>query len=232
VLAQRLTVAFDAVDPAGLARFWAGLLDREVLAQPAGVLLPGSATQLALRFVPGTARRASAQPNRMHLHLTSTSLDDQQRRVQQARDAGAHHLDVGQRPEEGHVVLADPEGNEFCVIEPGNRFLAGCGLLGELACTGTRAVGRFWQDALGWPLVWDQDGETAIQSTRGGTKVAWDGQRAGGDQRQRLEVSAAAGDPQAEAERLVSLGAQRWPDGGLTDPDGNLFHLITARRPV
>ena len=30
-------------------------------------------------------------------------------------------------------MLADPEGNEFCVIEPGNGFLAGCGFLGELA---------------------------------------------------------------------------------------------------
>ncbi|MGH3368116.1 MAG: VOC family protein, partial [Nocardioidaceae bacterium] len=34
---------------------------------------------------------------------------------------GARHIDIGQRPEEGHVVLADPEGNEFCVL----RELAG-----------------------------------------------------------------------------------------------------------
>ena len=40
-------------------------------------------------------------------------------------------------------MLADPEGNEFCVIEPGNSFLAGCGFLGELACDGTRQVGLF-----------------------------------------------------------------------------------------
>ena len=72
-------------------------------------------------------------------------------------------------------MLADPEGNEFCVIEPGNAFLAGCGFLGELACDGTRDVGLFWSEALGWPLVWDQDEETAIQSPRGGTKVAWGG---------------------------------------------------------
>jgi hypothetical protein len=43
----------------------------------------------------------------------------------------------GAAPEEDHVVLADPDGNEFCVIEPGNNFLAGCGFLGEVSCHGT-----------------------------------------------------------------------------------------------
>jgi hypothetical protein len=38
-------------------------------------------------------------------------------------------------------------------------------------CDGTRAVGCFWSSALGWPLVWERDQETAIQSPRGGTKV-------------------------------------------------------------
>jgi len=61
------------------------------------------------------------------------------------------------------------------VIEPGNAYLAGCGFLGELTCDGTREVGLFWSKVLGWPGVWDQDEETAIQSPRGGTKVAWAG---------------------------------------------------------
>ena len=34
------------------------------------------------------------------------------------------------------------------------------------ACDGSRAVGYFWSAALGWPLVWDQDGETAIRAYR------------------------------------------------------------------
>lgn len=59
-----------------------------------------------------------------------------------ALDLGASHLDVGQRPEEEHIVLADPEGSAFCVIEPGNAFLAGCGLLGEIAGDGTGAAAR------------------------------------------------------------------------------------------
>ena len=39
----------------------------------------------------------------------------------------------------------------------------------------TREVGLFWSEALGWPLVWDQNEQTAIQSPHGGTKVAWGG---------------------------------------------------------
>jgi catechol 2,3-dioxygenase-like lactoylglutathione lyase family enzyme len=196
-----------------------------------GVLLPGEGNQLGLRFVSGGTGKVG--PNRMHLHLTSTSLADQQRTVATALRLGAGPLDVGQRPEEGHVVLADPEGNEFCVIEPGNAFLAGCGLLGEVACEGTREVGLFWSEALGWPLVWDQDQETAIQSPHGGTKVAWGGPPVAPKRtrnRLRFAVTPAGGDQQAEVDRLVSLGATRLEvgeDGAvvLADPDGNEFRV-------
>ena len=46
-------------------------------------------------------------------------------------------------------MLADPEGNEFCVIEPGNNFLADCGFVGALACDGSQEVGYFWSDGAG-----------------------------------------------------------------------------------
>ena len=73
-------------------------------------------------------------------------------------------------------MLADPEGNEFCLIEPGNDFLAGCGRLGAINCDGTRTTGYFWSEALGWPLVWDQDDETAIRATDGsGPHITWSG---------------------------------------------------------
>ena len=52
----------------------------------------------------------------MHFDLTSTSVADQQATVDRALAHGAQHLDVGQRPEEGHVVLADIDGHEFCVL--------------------------------------------------------------------------------------------------------------------
>jgi hypothetical protein len=171
----------------------------------------------------------------MHLHLTSASAADQQQTVATARGLGARHIDVGQRPEEGHVVLADPEGNEFCVLEPDNTFLAGCGFLGELACDGTREVGLFWSEALGWPLVWDQDQETAIQSPHGGTKVAWGGPPVAPKterNRQHFELAPTDGDQGAEVDRLVSLGATRLDlrDGAvvLVDPDGNEFSVTAG----
>ncbi|MEV0328838.1 VOC family protein [Micromonospora echinospora] len=226
-----LSVTFDAHDPTRLARFWAGLLGREVVEDAGGALLPGDDTQVGLRFAPGDPE--ITRPNRLHLHLTSASGADQGRTVATALRLGGGHVDVGQRPEEGHVVLADPEGYEFCVIEAGNNFLAGCGLLGEVACDGTREVGLFWSAALGWPLVWDQDEETAIQSPHGGTKVAWGGPPVApkvGRNRQRFDLAPAGGDQQAEVDRLVVLGATRLETGAdgvvvLTDPDGNEFSV-------
>lgn len=229
MVSHLLTVAFDAHDAVRVARFWAGMLGREVVEDSGGALLPGEDTQLTLRFVPSRATKVGL--NRMHLHLTSASPADQEHTVAKALELGADHLDVGQRPEEGHVVLADPEGNEFCVIEAGNAFLAGCGFLGELACEGTRQVGLFWSEALGWPLVWDQNQETAIQLPHGGTKVAWGGPPVApinGGNRQRFEF-APGGDQEAEIARLVSLGATQLESGAdsdavvMVDPDGNEF---------
>jgi hypothetical protein len=226
-----LTVTFDAREPVRLAQFWAGLLGRDLVEDTDGASLPGKDTQLGLRFA--ASRTEPAGPSRrLHLHLTSASHADQQQTVATALALGAGHLDVGQRPEEGHLVLADPEGNAFCVIEPGNAFLAGCGLLGEIACEGTRELGLFWSQALDWPLVWDQDQETAVQSPHGGTKVAWGGPPLSPKQARNPQHFSLTpvGDQQAEIARLVTLGATQLEteaDGTvvLTDPDGNEFHV-------
>jgi hypothetical protein len=223
-----VAVSFDTHDPDRLAAFWAGMLNRDIVREASGALLPGDDTQVGLRFV-GAATEKSG-PNRVHLHLTSSTLEDQQHTVETALGLGGRHVDVGQLPEEGHIVLADVGGNEFCVIEPGNNYLAGCGFLGEVACNGTRQVGLFWRDVLGWPLVWEQGEETAVQSPRGGTKLAWGGQPVPpkkGRSRQRFDLAAL--DLDAEVERLVALGASALGDrdGGidLADPDGNEFSV-------
>jgi len=234
-------VCFAANQPLRLARFWSGLLGYE----PAdGVtLLPGDDTGFRIRFAPTEEPKASQ--NRAHFELTSASLEEQQRTVARALELGGRHVDVGQLPEEEHVVLGDPEGNEFCVIEPGNNFLAGCGFIGALSCDGSQEVGYFWSAALGWPLVWDQDQETAIQSPRGGPKITWGGPplmpRIGID-RVRFDLAPAADDDQqAEVDRLLSLGATRIGttrnDTGrgepgcvdLADPDGTEFCVLTPR---
>jgi len=169
--------------------------------------------------------------NRIHLDLTSTSLDAQRELVDRAIELGARYVDIGQGPEEQHVVLADPEGNEFCVIEPGNQFLAETDLIGAVNCDGTQALGYFWHAALGWPLVWDQDQETVIQAPTGGSKVSWSGPplipRHGRD-RLRLVISPMSQDVDTEVGRLASLGATLLDSGGgerpvMADPDGNEF---------
>jgi predicted enzyme related to lactoylglutathione lyase len=239
VPSQLSALGVDANDPPRLARFWAGGLGwKTATASPDGVTLdPADDTGFSLRFLPSQEKKAG--PNPLHLHLTSTSLKDQQQTVARALDLGARHVDVGQRPEEGHIVLADPEGNEFCVIEPGNKFLAGCGFLAELACDGSRQTGYFWSAALGWPLNWDQDEETSIRSPRGGPKISWGGPpllpKSGLD-RLRFELTLPAGrDQQAEVSRLLSLGAARAGTGPgeaggvvLADPDGHEFCLRPA----
>src|SRR5512132_3575475 len=122
-MALRLVaLCVDANDPLGLARFWAEAIR----------LVPTDGTRFRMDFMPVPEPKVG--PNRLHLDLTSTSLDDQRDSVARLVELGARHIDIGQRPEEGHVVLADPEGNEFCVIEPGNNFLADCGFIGALAC--------------------------------------------------------------------------------------------------
>jgi hypothetical protein len=233
---QLLAVCFDADDPLGLARFWGGVLGREIA--DGIVLLPSDDTGFRLRFLPAQEQKPGL--NDRHLHLTSTSLEDQQQTVARSLALGARHIDVGQRPEEGHVVLADPEGNEFCVIEPGNRWLAGCGFLAELTCAGSPEVGYFWSEALGWPLVLDQGLQTAIRSPRGGPKISWDGAwmtpHTGKSQLHFDLAPPIHGDQEQEAGRLVSLGATRIDTGQrevgevvMADPDGREFRVLTPQ---
>lgn len=233
-------LCFDANDPPRLARFWAGVLGWDTVDDPRDgiALLPSDGTGFRIRILP-TLDQKTGQ-NRMHFDLTSTSLDDQRQTVAKALGLGAQHIDVGQLPEEGQVVLADPEGNEFCVIEPGNNFLADCGFVGALACDGSQEVGYFWSEALGWPLVWDQDQETAIRSPHGGPKITWGGPPQlpkPGRNRLHFDLAPPVGaDQQAEVGRLVSLGATRVDIGQgevswvvMADPDGNEFCVLTPR---
>ena len=226
---RMVAISFDAHDPAGLAVFWAGVLGREIVVEATGALLLGDDIQVGLRFVEAATERSG--PNRLHLHLTSSTLEDQRHTVETALQLGGRHIDVGQLPEEGHVVLADPGGNEFCVIEPGNNFLAGCGFLGEVACAGTREVGLFLARRTRVAArVGPRRGDRCpvppgrYQSlTGGGPPVA----PKSGRNRQRLDL--ATPDVAAEVERLIALGAAELGDrdGGveLADPDGNEFSV-------
>jgi Glyoxalase-like domain len=257
--ANLVALCFGANDPLGLARFWAGVLGWEMAGAPGNsgapseagepseaaggqhdgiALLPSDDTGFLIRFLPSQERKTGQ--NHMHFDLTSASLQGQQQTVARSLKLGARHIDIGQRPDEGHVVLADPEGNEFCVIEPGNKFLADCGFIGAVSCDGSQQVGYFWSEALGWPLVWDQDQETAIRSPHGGPKITWGGPpltpKTGKDRLHFDLAPPARGDQQSEVDRLVSLGAARI-DGGhsevsravMVDPDGHEFCVLAPR---
>jgi predicted enzyme related to lactoylglutathione lyase len=240
-LGSRLvSLVFDANDPRRLARFWAEALRWKVDEADDEIgLAPTDGTRFGILFEPVPEPKVGR--NRIHLDLTTTSDQDQQESVDRLVELGARHIDVGQGPDDRHVVLADPEGNEFCIIEPENNFLADCGRLGSITCDGTREVGYFWSAALGWPLVWDQDDETAIRAPdRTGPMITWGGGPPApkvGKNRLHLDIAPPADvDQQAEVDRLVSLGARRIDIGQgdvswvvMADPDDNEFCVLTPR---
>jgi predicted enzyme related to lactoylglutathione lyase/catechol 2,3-dioxygenase-like lactoylglutathione lyase family enzyme len=239
--ARLVSLVMDANDPPLLARFWAEALGWTVEEEPDGgpALAPTDATPFGILFEHLPERKSSQ--NNIHLDLTTTSIDDQNDIVTRVLQAGGRHIDIGQNPDDDHVVLADPEGNELCIIEPGNKFLAGCERLGAINCDGTRQTGYFWSEVLGWPLVWDQDEETAIRAPDGtGPLITWSGpplMPKNGKNRLHLDIAPSPGGTQdEEVQRLISLGATRIDVGQgevdwvvMADPDGNEFCVLSAR---
>ncbi|GAA4816481.1 VOC family protein [Nocardioides caeni] len=218
-------ITMDAHDPGRLTAFWADVLGWRAEGHE---LVPEPPARFRIRFLPGREEKWGG--NQAHFDLTSESAEAMAATIERALAAGGRHIDVGQTPEEGHAVLADPEGNELCVLPPGNRFLAGCGLLGGVSCDGSRDCGLFWAAALDWPLVWDQDEETAIQHPEGGAKIAWGGpphDPKHGLNPVRFELHAPSGEYDAELARLLDLGA-RWEGTWLVDPDGHELSLLPA----
>jgi hypothetical protein len=118
-------LAIDCGDPDGLARFWCSVLDYEVqdedddgtvtIGPPAS---PEGKSQLGL--VPPVLTFARVPEgktvkNRLHIDVNPTDRE-QDEEVRRLLDLGARHADVGQTGDESWVILADPEGNEFCVL--------------------------------------------------------------------------------------------------------------------
>ncbi len=114
-MAAKLTeVIVDAADPDGLARFWAEVLGWDRLEEdPDGVEIgdPGGAKP-TLVFVP--VPEAKTVKNRLHLDVNPVGCD-QAEELARLLALGAVEVDVGQG-EQTWVVLADPEGNEFCLL--------------------------------------------------------------------------------------------------------------------
>jgi hypothetical protein len=107
------TVVVDAADPGRLARFWAAVLDYEIVFEEPDevVIARDRQTFPGMVFVP--VPEAKSVKNRLHIDLNP---DDQAAEVARLEGLGAKRADVGQSDEVTWVVMADPEGNEFCVL--------------------------------------------------------------------------------------------------------------------
>jgi predicted enzyme related to lactoylglutathione lyase len=106
------SVTIDCSNPAALARFWAEVLDYKVTFEEDEevVIQPKDGSGDALLFVTTTDEKVVK--NRLHLDLNPT---DQKAEVERVKALGAKEVDIGQT-NVPWVVLADPEGNEFCIL--------------------------------------------------------------------------------------------------------------------
>lgn len=116
-MACRITeLVLDCRDPEALARFWCAVLDWVVLDQEDGVVEIGPAQEpRPLTLV--LSRSDDPRRGKLPLHLDVNATDrDQDAELERLLELGAVPADVGQTGQESWHVLADPEGNEFCLL--------------------------------------------------------------------------------------------------------------------
>jgi hypothetical protein len=112
-------LSVDSRDPEALAAFWAAVLDYRVLSREEGAVEIGPEAGFGgaaptLVFAPV----ADPTPGKVRLHIDLNPTDrDQDAELERLLGLGATRADVGQTGEESSRVLADPEGNEFCLLK-------------------------------------------------------------------------------------------------------------------
>jgi hypothetical protein len=114
-MANRFTeLCIDASDPAALGRWWAEVLGYDIVDEEDGAVElkgpPGSGPTVLFIRVP----EAKTVKNRLHIDLNATDRD-QDAELERLLGLGARKVDIGQG-DQTWVVLADPEGNEFCLL--------------------------------------------------------------------------------------------------------------------
>jgi hypothetical protein len=221
-------VVVDSADPPSLARFWSELLEWPIaVAEPDEVCVrsPVAPHEFDLVFVPVT--EAKTGQNRIHLDLASTTPAEQLVLVERAVELGGRPADVGQ---DGvpWIVLADPEGNEFCVLEPRDTYRETGRLAAVVvASPDPGAAAEFWSAALGTPIAeGSSPGLPHLEFLPGGPKTRKD----------RLHVDLVPEDQDRAVAALLDRGARRVDVGQrdaswvvLTDPDGGEFCVLRAR---
>ncbi|HZR47941.1 MAG TPA: VOC family protein [Streptosporangiaceae bacterium] len=238
-------LAVDSADPSRIARFWTAVFGWEVTEEepeevgiePPGYTYPSPET-IPLVFLP--VPEPKTVKNRVHLDLATESEADQRAEVERLLALGATRVDIGQG-DVPWVVLADPEGNEFCVLSPGSGF-ASTGRYGYIVidCEDPKAVVGVWQLATGWDRVKQNDELIVLRSPHGTgpflvlLKVP---DKKTVKNRIHLDVAPEPGEDQAEAAaRLREAGAVPVDIGQgevtwqvFADPEGNEFCLLRPR---
>ncbi|MEU0280533.1 VOC family protein [Streptomyces sp. NPDC006195] len=236
-------VNIKALDDSAVGRFWAEALGWSVAgegsgataAQPVGFdwLAPvGVCVDVVAVPEPKTTTK-----NRVHLDLATTSAAHQSELVTRLKALGAKSAHVGQ----GDVpwtVLADPEGNEFCVLEP-REIYQDTGPIARVVvdCADPRAMARFWDEVMDWTLHEVTDDHVVWRSAKGvGPYLEF---RRAPDvktvpDRVHLDLVPDPGDDKAaEVARLGALGATDLDVGQgdvpwtcLVDPEGHEFCVL------
>lgn len=223
-------IVFDARDPHELGYWWAEALGWVLHAESAHevdvceVLRPdGSYPYPELVFVP--VEQPERGRERVHLDLNSFSVDDQQATVDRLLGIDATRADVGQAPDAPFEVLADPEGNHFCVLDPRPEYahlgaLATC----TLAAHHARALRDLWLTATGRDLTRHDEEVVVLTAPDGGPTLEIISRptmpRQVAKNRVHLDVRPAADEDQLEiVARLVGLGARHVDVGQEADPE-------------
>jgi Glyoxalase-like domain len=232
-------IVVDCTDPATSAAWWARLLEWEVRGLDDGdVLVAPPAGEPGIPLLFGVVPDPDAGTHRSHLDLRSRTADEQATLVRRAEEAGARRIDVGQG-DVPWVVLADPDGVRFCVLEPRPEY-DGAGSLAAVVTQSTDPSGsaRFWASATGWGVT---ASEAAFASVRapGGVGPAIEFVTADdvpdGKGRLHVDVRPRPGDTRdGEVARLTGLGARPADVGQsdadpwvvLADPDGAIFCVL------
>jgi hypothetical protein len=238
-------VNIKALDVTAVSRFWAAALGwRAVPGTPevTAAALPGGdftwpdPVTVTIDVIRVPEARTAAK-NRVHLDLATTSTAQQAELVARLTALGATPADVGQG-EVPWTVLADPEGNEFCVLEPRESY-RDTGPIAAIVvdCSDPRALARFWGEALEWTRHEVNDDFAAFRSDRDAGPylefIRTPGEPTGPD-RVHLDLLPGPGDDQvAEVSRLRDLGASDLDVGQgdvpwtcLTDPEGHEFCVL------
>lgn len=109
-------IAVDCRNPVLLARFWCEALNYQICEESAGLVTigHGGADEIPVICF-AQVPEAKSVKNRIHLDLKPSGAE-QSTEVERLIALGASYIDVGQDEADEWVVLADPEGNEFCVL--------------------------------------------------------------------------------------------------------------------